>query len=193
MGGPAPIPAQVGKLPRFLSLEVPPSSSCTSGPANDDSQPSRAKDPRGGLFARQPTSIYSRHKGLKLLFEKGDRRKVHRTMRTRSNAYSLALKRRRRSVTDETASWTGRLVGGQGIPAGGRYRPRAAGDLQRVARRKRRPARSVLGRRAAGNSLHLSNRDPCAMLDSAPISLTRAVREARRESSPSQAGPPWRC
>ena len=138
MGGPAPIPAQVGKLPRFLSLEVPPSSSCTSGPANDDSQPSRAKDPRGGLFARQPTSIYSRHKGLKLLFEKGDRRKVHRTMRTRSNAYSLALKRRRRSVTDETASWTGRLVGGQGIPAGGRYRPRAAGDLQRVAGRKRR-------------------------------------------------------
>ena len=193
MGGPAPIPAQVGKLPRFLSLEVPPSSSCTSGPANDDSQPSRAKDPRGGLFARQPTSIYSRHKGLKLLFEKGDRRKVHRTMRTRSNAYSLALKRRRRSVTDETASWTGRLVGGQGIPAGGRYRPRAAGDLQRVARRKRRPARSDLGRRAAGNSLHLSNRDSCAMLDSAPISLTRAVREARRESSPSQAGPPWRC
>ena len=55
------------------------------------------------------------------------------------------------------------------------------------------PARSVLGRRAAGNSLHLSNRDSCAMLDSAPISLTRAVREARRESSPSQAGPPWRC
>ena len=60
MGGPAPIPAQVGKLPRFLSLEVPPSSSCTSGPADDDSQPSRAEDPRGGPFARQPTSIYSR-------------------------------------------------------------------------------------------------------------------------------------
>ena len=55
------------------------------------------------------------------------------------------------------------------------------------------PARSDLGRRAAGNSLHPSNRDSCAMLDSAPISLTRAVREARRESSPSQAGPPWRC
>ena len=36
------------------------------------------------------------------------------------------------SVPDETASWTGRLVGGQGIPAGGRFRPRAAGDLQRV-------------------------------------------------------------
>ena len=97
------------------------------------------------------------------------------------------------SVPDETASWTGRLVGGQGIPAGGRFRPRAAGDLQRVAGRKRRPARSDLGRRAAGNSLHLWNRDSCAMLDSAPISLTRAVREARRESSPSQAGPPWRC
>ena len=55
------------------------------------------------------------------------------------------------------------------------------------------PARSDLGRRAAGNSLHPSNRDSCAMLDSASISLTRAVREARRESSPSQAGPPWRC
>ena len=41
-------------------------------------------------------------------------------------------------VPDETASWTGRLVGGQGIPAGGRFRPRAAGDLQRVAGRKRR-------------------------------------------------------
>ena len=50
-----------------------------------------------------------------------------------------------------------------------------------------------LGRRAAGNSLHPSSRDSCAMLDSAPISLTRAVREARRESSPPQAGPPWRC
>ena len=55
------------------------------------------------------------------------------------------------------------------------------------------PTRSDLGRRAAGNSLHPSNRDPCAMLDSAPTSLTRAVREAPRESSPSQAGPPWRC
>ena len=58
-----------------------------------------------------------------------------------------ALRRKSRSycpdsvvdpVPDETASWTGRLVGGQGIAAGGRFRPRAAGDLQRVAGRKRR-------------------------------------------------------
>ena len=40
------------------SLEAPPNSSCTSGPADDDSQPSRAEDPRGGPFSLQPTCFY---------------------------------------------------------------------------------------------------------------------------------------
>ena len=48
------------------------------------------------------------------------------------------------SVPDETASWAGRLVGGQGIPAGGRFRPRAAGEPV--------PHRRVRGAVASGTS-----------------------------------------